>query len=125
MFESLKPVHFGGIVEKSKTISSQERVIINSVITIIKIVLTTGVTSATSEKSFSLARRVRTWLQPSMTQKCFKALAILHSHKDIIDKLSLVVIENDFVDNLPNRRNNLRTFSDSDLQSSLFGNTFQ
>ena len=42
MFETLEPVHFGDIVEKLKTISPQESVIINNVITIIKIVLTTG-----------------------------------------------------------------------------------
>ena len=59
MFGSLEPVHFGSIVEKLKAISPQERVIINNVITIIKILLTTGVTSATSEGSFSLAGRVK------------------------------------------------------------------
>ena len=101
MFESFEPVHFGDIVEKKPT-SPQKRVIINNVITIIKIVLTTGVTSATPERFFSLARRVN-------------ALAILHSHKDIAEKLSLVAICNDFVDNLPSRRNKLGTFSDSDL----------
>ena len=115
MFESLKPVHFGDIVEKLKTISPYERVIINNVITIIKILLTTGATSATPKKSFSLARRVKTWLRSSMAQKRFNALAILHSHKNIVDKLSLVAKGNDFVDNLPSRRNNLGTFSDSDL----------
>ena len=116
VFESLKPVHFGNIAEKLKTISPQERVINNNVINIIRIVLTTGVTSATPERSFSLARRVKTWLRSSMAQKRFNALAILHSHKHIVDKLSLVAIGNDFVDNLPNRQNNLGTFSDSDLQ---------
>ena len=115
MFESMEPVHFGDIVEKLKTISPQELAIINNVITIIKIVLTTGATSATPERSFSLARRVKIWLRSSITQKRFNALAILHSHKDIVDKLSLVAIGNDFVDNLPNRRNNLGTFSGSDL----------
>ena len=65
-------------------------------------VLTTGVTNAAPERSFSLARRVN-------------ALAILHSHKDIAKKLSLVAVCNDFVDNLPNRRNKLGTFSGSDL----------
>ena len=103
MFESLEPVHFGDIVEKLKTISPQERVIINNVISIIKIVVKTGATSATPERFFSLARRVKTWPQSSMTQKCFKTLGNLHSHKDIVDKLSLVAIGNDFVDNLPNR----------------------
>ena len=85
MFESLEPVHFGDIVEKLKTISPQERGIINNVITIIKIVLTTGAISSSRERSFSLARRVKTWFRSSMTQKCFNVLAILHSHKDIVD----------------------------------------
>ena len=49
MFESLKPVHFGDIVEKLKTISPQERLIINNVITIVKIVLITGATSVSPE----------------------------------------------------------------------------
>ena len=52
MFESLESAHFGDIVEKLKTISPQERVIINNVITIIKVVLTTGATSASPERSF-------------------------------------------------------------------------
>ena len=68
MFESLEPVHFGDIAEKLKTISPQERVIINNVITIIMIVLTTGATSATPERSFSLEREVKTWLRSSMPQ---------------------------------------------------------
>ena len=77
--------------------------------------LTTGATSATPKRTFSLARRVKTWLRSSMTQKRFNALAMLYSPKDIVDKLSLVAIDNDFVDNLANRQNNLETFSDSGL----------
>ena len=107
MFESLKQVRFGDIVEKLKTISLQERVIINIVITNVNMVLTTVATNATPERSFSLARRVKTWLRSSMTKKRINALTILHSNKDIVDKLSLVAIGNDFVDNLLNRRNNL------------------
>ena len=38
-----------------------------------------------------------------MTQKHFNALSILQSHKDIVDKLSLVARGSDFVDNLPSR----------------------
>ena len=49
-----------------------------------------------------------------MAQKRFNALAILYSYKEIVKKL--VVIGNDFVDNLPIRRNNLGIFSDSKLR---------
>ena len=107
MFESLEPVHFGDIAGKLKTTSPQEHVIINNVVTVIKIVVTTGATSATPGRSFSLARRVKTWLRSGMTQKRFNALAILHKHKDIVDKPSLVAIGNDFVDHPPNQQNNI------------------
>ena len=113
-FITLKPIHFDDIVEKLKTISPQERVISNNIIAVIKIVLTTGATSATPKRSFSLARRVKSWLRSNKTQKRLNALAILHSHKDLVDKLSLVAIGNDFIDNLPNRQNNLGSFSGSD-----------
>ena len=61
MFESLEPVHFGDIVEKLKTISPEESVIINKVITILKIVLAISAASATPERFFSLVRQVKTW----------------------------------------------------------------
>ena len=56
MFEFLESVLFGDIVEKLKTISAQERVIINKVITIITILLTAGAASATSERSLTLGK---------------------------------------------------------------------
>ena len=84
VFESLEPVHFGDTLEKLKTISPIERVIIKNIMTVMKIVLTTRATSATPGRSFSVARRVKTSLRSSMTQKCLNALAILHSHVDIV-----------------------------------------
>ena len=44
-------------------------------------------------------------------------VAILHSHKEIVDLLWLVAISNDLLDNLPNRRNNLGIFPGSDLHN--------
>ena len=84
VFESLEPVHFGDTLEKLKTISPIERVIIKNIMTVMKIVLTTRATSATPGRSFSVARRVKTSLRSSMTQKHLNALAILHSHVDIV-----------------------------------------
>ena len=56
IFESLEPVYFGDIVKKLKTIPPRQRVIINNAITITKIVLTAGATSASPERSFPLER---------------------------------------------------------------------
>ena len=44
IFESLETFHFGDIAKKLKTISPQERVGINNLISIIKIVVKTGAT---------------------------------------------------------------------------------
>ena len=115
MFESLETVYFGDFKDELKIISLQEHVIINNIITIIKITVTTGDTSATPERSSSFARRVKPWLRSSVTQKRFNTLTVLHSHKDMVDELSLVAIANDFIDNFSNRRNNPGYFSGSDL----------
>ena len=66
-----------------------------NVITVVKIMLISGATTAAPERSFSMARRTKTWLCSIMTQR----------NKILIDKLSLVKISSDFVNSLPNRRN--------------------
>ena len=50
-----------------------------------------------------------------MTQKQFNSLAVLNTHKEIVDKLSLVEVGNDFVDGRPNRRNKFGVFLDTPL----------
>ena len=54
-------------------------------------------TSATPERSFSLARRIKTWQRATMSQRRFNSLAILNCHKDGTDKIDLVSVGNDFV----------------------------
>ena len=112
-----QPIHFGDIVEKLRTVSAEERALIPNVISIVKIVLVNGATSATPERSFSLARRLKTWLRACMKQKRFNALAILHAHKDKVDEpmIPLLKVANDFVENRSNRRNEFGIFSDTDL----------
>ena len=50
-----------------------------------------------------------------MTQKRFNFLAVLNTHKEILDELSLVEVGNDFVDGRPNRRNEFGVFLETDL----------
>ena len=44
----------------------------------------------------------------TMAQRRFNALAILNSNKRLVDKLPLVKVASDFVDNCPNRRDDFR-----------------
>ena len=75
-----------------------------------------GTTIVTPERSFSLDRRIETWLRSTMTQRRFNALVILNYNKSLVDKISLVKFASDFVDSLLNRRNDFGVFSEKDLK---------
>ena len=98
----------------------EERLLIKNVITVLKIVLVDAATSATPERSFSLARWVKTWLRSTMSQKRFNSLSILATYKDVLDNISIVNVANDFVENKPNRLNQFGKFIDADIMYFLF-----
>ena len=52
--------------------------------------------SCTLERSFSNARRLKTWLR-AMKSRRFYSLTILNIHKDVTDKLDFKAIGNEFV----------------------------
>ena len=114
IFEENSPCNFEEIVRDLQSTPQHQRLICN-VITIIRLVLTNGSTSAAAERSFSMARRMKTWLRLTMTQKRFNSLAVLNTHKEILDELSLVEVGNDFVDGRPTRRNEFGVFLETDL----------
>ena len=76
---------------------TDERCLIPNVMIIIYILMVNPATSATPERSFSLARRIKTWQRATMSQRRFNSLAILNCHKDETDKIDLVSVGNDFV----------------------------
>ena len=64
--------------------------------TVIKIILTNGATSATTERSFSMLRRK-------------------YDNKDILDNLSLIDVANEFDGLQPDRKNAFGNFTVKDL----------
>ena len=59
--------------------------------------------SATAERTFSLARRVKTWMRSTMLPTRFNSVSILNFHKDRTDKLDLIKIAKAFVQSDDNR----------------------
>ena len=57
------------IIVKIKELLTPERNMINVVITVCKLILVDPATSAAGERSFSTARRLKTWLRLTMTQE--------------------------------------------------------
>ena len=82
-----------------------------------KVVLVSGATTATPERSFSMAIRIKTWLRSTMEQRRFNSLSILNSSKPLVDKLPLVKVANEFVEKHPNHRNDFGLFTESDLKT--------
>lgn len=82
--------------------------LVKNVMTIVKIMLFNGATIATPQRTFSMIRRINSWLRLTMTQQRFNALPILSSNKSLVDKLPLVKITSDFIDSRPNPTNYFR-----------------
>ena len=78
------------IQAKMKTFSEVEKSMISEIITICNLLLVNPATSAAGERSFSSARRLKTWLRSTMTQTRFGNLTILNTHKQRTDNLCLI-----------------------------------
>ena len=58
--------------------------------------LVAAATNATSEQSFSIMRRAKSYLQGTMRQRLNNM--VIHVHKNRSDKLDLITVANKFVD---------------------------
>lgn len=105
---------FHDIHKRLKKLES-EQLLMPNIIKICKLLLVNPATSATPERSFSMARRVKTWQRATMTQKRFNALSILNCHKDITDMLNLVEVGNHFVSLYQERYHKFGLFQASDF----------
>ena len=73
--------YFAGVLKAVKSLTDDERHMITEVIVICKLLLVNPATSATGDRLFSMARRVKTWLHANMKQQRFNNVALLHTHK--------------------------------------------
>ncbi len=64
---------------------------------LLQLILVMPATNATSERSFSALRRVKTYLRATMGQERLNYLMLLHVHKDRTDALDLKATLNEFV----------------------------
>ena len=79
------------------SLSNGQRSLLSQVCIVLKLILIMPASNATSERSFSALRRVKTYLRNTMSQQRLNSLLVLHVHKDIIDTVNLKSIANDFI----------------------------
>ena len=115
MFQGSNCKNFAGILERLESLHPTKCALIPNLLTIVHLILINPTTSCTPERSFSVARRIKTWLCSTMTTKRFMSLSILSIHKELIDSINLVDIGNEFASKYDGRRMNLGKFVPSDL----------
>lgn len=75
---------------------------------LLRLLLVLPVSSASSERSFSSLRRLKTWLRATMTQQRLNHIAVLHTHQEELDALDTTSILSEFI-------------AASDIRGSIFG----
>ncbi|KAI6658762.1 hypothetical protein LOD99_15087 [Oopsacas minuta] len=80
-----------------KSLNSTEKSFFSEVIKIVKLILVMPATNATSERSFSALRRLKSWLRTTTCQARLNWCLLLHVHKQRTDGLPLKVLVNEFV----------------------------
>ena len=97
-----------------KNFNKAELTIYSEVVTLLKLILVSPAANATSERTFSAIRRLKTYLRSTMGQARLNGLMMLHVHKEKTDSLSLINIANLFV-NSEYRKSAFGTFTPNDM----------
>ena len=115
IFIDSNAVYFDDVVGILKALPKEEFSLLENFRSIVKIALVGAATSATPERSFSMARKIKTYTRSTMTQKRLNSLSVLSTYKDSLDNLSIVDVANSFVDNKPDRFDKFGKFTNEDL----------
>ena len=84
------------VTEYLQSLSTTEKDYYCDVVKLVKLILVMPATNATSERSFSALRRLKTWLRSTTCQARLNWSMILHVHKDRTDKLPMSSVANEF-----------------------------
>ena len=71
--------------------------LVSEVSKLVQLILVLPATNATSERSFSALRRVKSYFRGTMKRSRLNHLMLLHVHKDLSDELDLISCANEFV----------------------------
>ena len=115
MFQRSNSKNFSDILEHLESLHPTKCALIPNLLTIVHLILINPATSCTPERSFSVARRIKTWLRSTMTTKRFNNLSILSVHKELTGSTNLVNIGNEFASKYDGHSMNLVKFVPSDL----------
>ena len=92
-----------------------KNVLLSEVIKVVKLMLVMPATNAVSERSFSVLKRVKTYLRATTTDTRMNNLMVSHIHKSYTDNIDLIKVANEFLERRDSRKTILGTFLSKDL----------
>ena len=95
--ESLPSLNIVDIKDYVLSLSQTERGLISEFNTVLALIVVVPSTNAISERSFSVVRKVKTYLRSTMGQQRLNHLLLLHVHKHYTDKLDMVAVQTDLL----------------------------
>ena len=100
-----------GITDYLKSLSITARSFYSEIVTLVELILVMPATNATSERSFSTLRHVKSYLRTTMTQLRLNNLMILNVHREALDAMDLEEIGNEFISIKDSRKQIFAQFS--------------
>ena len=98
---------FGTLYDLATFMSSlhaQTRGLFKDVGNLLHLALSLPISVASSERSFSALRRLKTWLRNIVVQRRLTHLALLHIHQDILDTLDVPALMTELISTTPERK---------------------
>ena len=102
------------IIKKLQDMSRNRRFLISEVEKIVRLLLLSPATNAESERIFSALKRVKTYLRSTMGSNRLHALMLMHVHKNILNKINLANVANEFVNRRDSQKQTFGYFSQND-----------
>ena len=79
------------------SLTPAQRDLMSTACKLLQLLLVMPATNATSERTFSALRRIKTYLRSTMMQARLNHLMIMHYHQDGTDGLNLADVGNDYI----------------------------
>ena len=89
------------------------RILLQTLSNVVQLVLLVPATTCTPERTFSVLRRLKTYLRSSMTQARLNHLAVIHCNKDIADSLDLDQLIDEWREESSHRQNAVASLIES------------
>ena len=86
------------------SLNAQTRNLFKEVTKYAELCLCLPISAASSERSFSALRRLKTWLRSSMTQERLTHVSLMHVHQNELDKIDIKDLMKSFINNTSERK---------------------